>query len=55
MKKLIILAAVLVVFLGACTTRVEEEPVVETPVEETPVVEKDESVIAFGEFANSVN
>jgi len=55
MKKLIILVAVLVVFLGACTSKVEEEPVVETPVEETPVVEKDESVIAFGEFANSVN
>lgn len=55
MKKLIILVAVLVVFLGACTSKVEEEPVVETPVDETPVVEKDPSIVSFGDMTNYVN
>lgn len=53
MKKILVLSLVLVFILGACTTKVEEEPVVETPVEEVPV--KDPSIISFGDFANNVN
>lgn len=54
MKKMLILAIMLVVVLGACTAKTEE-PVVETPVEETPVVEKDASIVSFGDMTNYVN
>ncbi len=55
MKRMIILAILLVLTLGACTAKVDEEPVVETPVVETPVDEKDPSIIAFGDMANYVS
>jgi hypothetical protein len=55
MKKIIVFSLLLVVILGACTSKVEEEPIVETPVDETPVVEKDPSIVAFGEMTNYVN
>ncbi len=55
MKKIIILAVLLIVFLGACTAKVVEVPVVETPVTETPVVEKDPSIVSFANFATNVN
>jgi len=55
MKKIIVFSLVLVFILGACTSKVDEEPVVETPVDETPVVEKDPSIVAFGDMANYVN
>lgn len=55
MKKILILAILLVVVLGACTAKVEEEPVVETPVVETPVEEKDPSIVSFTDMTNYVN
>lgn len=55
MKKILILAVLLVVVLGACTAKVDEVPVVETPVVETPVEEKDPSIVSFGDMANVIS
>jgi len=50
MKKIIVLSLLLIVLLGACTSKVVDEPVVETPVEE-----KDPSIVSFGDMANVIS